>query len=130
MPNDFFFNWNVRGFGNLDTDRFKKNYMSHKLVVIFLAEPMVTFAQVPSWYWYSIGVTKYCTNYRGNLLLNIWALWGSEVTPVVIFMSSQCIALEFSWQQSSVYIAAVYASTFYVSRRQLWAEFTRLQGCF
>jgi len=38
-------------------------YMSHKHVVIFLAEPMITFAQVPFWYWHSIGVTKYCTNY-------------------------------------------------------------------
>jgi len=63
-------------------------------------------------------------------LPNIWALWGSEVTPIVIFVSSQCIALEFSFQQSFVYVETVYASTSYVSLRQLWAELTRLQGCF
>lgn len=45
-------------------------------------------------------------------------------------MSSQCIALELSCQQSSVYIAAIYGSTFYLIRRQLWADLTHLQGCF
>jgi len=43
--------WNVRGFGNLDTRIALKNfYASHKFVFIFLAEPMITFSHVPSWY--------------------------------------------------------------------------------
>jgi len=80
----FFSYWNVCGFGYLDTKISLKNFMSHKPVVIFLAEPMITFAQVPSSHWHSIGITKYCTNYKGNLLLNLRALWGSKVTPIII----------------------------------------------
>lgn len=77
-----------------------------------------------------IGVTKFCTNDRDNLLPNLWALWGADISPSVIFMSTQCIALEFTCQQSSVYVAAVYASNSYISRRQLWADLTHLQRCF
>lgn len=65
-------------------------------------------------------------NNRGPLLPNLWALWGSALNPIVIFISDQCIALEFSYHQTSVYIAAVYASTYYLKRRQLWADLTNL----
>jgi len=61
--------------------------------VIFLAEPMVTFAQVPALYWHNIGFTKFCTNVRDNLMPDLWALWGYEVSASVIFVTSQCIAL-------------------------------------
>jgi hypothetical protein len=80
---------------------------------------MVNFAQIPAWYWPTIGVPKYCINNRGPLLPNLWVLWGNEFIATVIFVSDQCIALEVSCYQSTVYIAAIYASTYYVKRRQL-----------
>ena len=61
---------------------------------------------------------------------NLWALWGNDVIATVIFVSDQCIALEISYYQSTVYIAAVYASTYYIGHRQLWADLTHLQGYF
>jgi hypothetical protein len=91
---------------------------------------MISFEHVPSWYWASIGVLKYCMNVRENLLPNLWALWGNEVSTEVLFVSDQCIALEISCHQSTVYIAAVYASIYYLKRRQLWDALTNLQGCF
>ncbi|XP_024630075.1 uncharacterized protein [Medicago truncatula] len=91
---------------------------------------MIAFESVPPWYWDSIGVSKYCVNGREILQPNLWALWGREVSAIVMFISDQCIALEISCHQSTVYVAAVYASTFYLKRRQLWAELTNLQGCF
>ena len=91
---------------------------------------MITFSHVPSWYWHSIGVSKSCLNDRGPLLPNLWALWGDGVHTIVIFGSNQCIALEVTWQQSTVYIAAVYTCTSYLNCRQLWADLTHLQGCF
>jgi len=63
-------------------------------------------------------------------LPNLWAIWGNDLLATVIFVSDQCIALEISCYQSTVYIAAVYASTYYLRRRQLWADLTHLQGCF
>ena len=38
--------------------------------------------------------------------------------------------MELSCFQSTVYIAAIYASNSYLTRRQLWADLTHLQGCF
>jgi hypothetical protein len=99
-------------------------------MLLFIAEPMVNFAQIPAWYWPTIGVTKYCINNRGCLLPNLWDLWGNEVLATVVFVSDQCIALEISCYQSIVYIAAVYANNYYLRRRQLWADLTHLQGCF
>jgi len=64
------------------------------------------------------------------MLPNLWALRGSDVNLIVIFVSAQCIALEIPWKQSSVYIVAVYASMSSLNRRQLWLELTHLQGCF
>ncbi|XP_039686942.1 uncharacterized protein [Medicago truncatula] len=91
---------------------------------------MVSFAQIPSWYWPSIGVTKYCINDRGTSIPNLWALWGNDVIASVIFVSNQCIALEISCFNSTVYLAAIYAHNYYVKRRELWADLTNLQGCF
>jgi len=112
------FYWNVRGFCNSDT-KIALNffYLSHKPSVIFMAEPMIPFAQVPSWYWHSIDVTQFCTNVRDGLMPNLWALWGSNITTSIIFVSSQCIALELTWQQAPIYIAAIYASNSHITRR-------------
>jgi hypothetical protein len=65
-------------------------------MLFFLAESMITFAQVPSWYWQSIGVTKYGINNKGPLMPNLWALWGKEVNPIVIFVAAQCITACFT----------------------------------
>ena len=112
--------WNVRGFGNSDTKiALKIFYLSLMPFIIFLAEPMVTFEQVPSCYWHNISVTKYCTNVRDNMMPNLLALWGSEITASVIFVSSQCIALELTWKQCYVYIVAIYASNSYLTRHPL-----------
>lgn len=123
--------WNVHGIGNSDTRLALKNlFLSHKPTIIFMVEPMVSFAQIPSWYWPSIGVMKYCTNDRGTSIPNLWALWGTDVIATVIFVSDQCIALEISCFSSTVYLAAIYAHNYYVKRRELWADLTNLQGCF
>jgi hypothetical protein len=42
------FYWNARGIGNSDTRVTLKNLiMSHKPILIFLVEPMISFTQVP-----------------------------------------------------------------------------------
>jgi len=126
-----FLYWNIRGIDNYDTHlALKKMYLSHNPILMFVVEPMINFNQVPAWCWPSIGVSKYCTNNRGPLMPNLWALWGNELLSTVIFVSDQCIALELSCFQSTVYIAAIYASNYYLTRRQLWADLTHLQGCF
>ena len=86
--------WNVRGFGISDTKVSLKNlYVSHKPVFIFLAEPMISFSLVPSWYWHGIEVTKRFLNDICHLLPKLWALGGDEVNAIII-VSNQCIAIK------------------------------------
>jgi len=59
---------------------------------------------------------------------NLWALWGRDINPYVIFVSSQCIALEIIYHQTTIYIVAIYASTSYMTRRHLWADLTLVIG--
>jgi len=89
---------------------------------------MITVAQIPSWYWTSIGVLNLCVNERGSLILNLWEIWGRDINPYVIFVYSQCIILEVSCHQTTVYVAAVYASTSYSTRHQLWHDLTLMLG--
>ncbi|XP_024626586.1 uncharacterized protein [Medicago truncatula] len=125
------FFWNVRGIGNVDTRITLRNlFLTHRPLLLFIAEPMIDISQIPAWYWHSIGVLKFCVNDRGSLLPTLWVLWGRDISPSIIFVSSQCIVLEILFQQVNVYVAGIYASTSYLSRRHLWADLTRLIGMY
>jgi len=123
--------WNLRGIGNVDTCITLRNlFLTHKPLLIFIAEPMIEVSQIPAWYWQSIGVLKFCVNDRHSLLPNLWALWGRDISPSIIFVSSQCIVLEILFQQTTIYVAGIYASTSYLSRCHLWADLTRVIGMY
>jgi hypothetical protein len=69
--------WNIRGIGNSDTRiALKDFYMTHKPLLIFIAEPEINFVNIPAWYWPTIGVTKYCINNRGSFLPTLWGFGG------------------------------------------------------
>jgi hypothetical protein len=123
--------WNVRGFGNPESQVALKNYCStHKPDIIFLAEPMVSFDQISNGYWRSLKLDKFGVNRRESRLPNLWSLWHSSFhTTILVFVSDQCMVLEISLTVK-VYVAAIYANTSYLRRRQLWADLTRLQSQF
>ena len=120
--------WNVRGIGNNDARvAFSEMCRLNNPSLVFVAEPMVLYGSIPNWYWHSIRVTNYCVNKRDPIIPNLWAVWGSEVLYTVIFASSQCLVMEHVCKGIKIYIAGVYASTSYITRRQLWADLTMLQ---
>jgi hypothetical protein len=121
--------WNIRGIGNPDSRLVVKSLCStHKPDILFIAEPMIDFASVPSWFWKSINITKFCVNSRLNNIPNLWGMWSSTFDPLVIFASDQCLVLEFTERNHKFYLAAVYASTSYLHRRQLWSDLSHLQS--
>lgn len=123
--NSFF--WNVRGIGNVDTRITLRNlFLTHRPLLLFITEPIIDISQIPTWYWHSIGVLKFCVNDRGSLLPNLWALWGRDISPSIIFVFSQCIVMEILFQPVNVYVAGIYASTSYFSCHHL----TRLIGMY
>jgi len=92
--------WNIRGICNFESKIALRNlFMSHKPLIIFIAEPKISFEHVPSWYWNSIGVLKYCPNARENMMPNLWALWGNDVSSTILFVYDQCIVLEITCHQ-------------------------------
>ena len=69
------FYWNVRGIGNSDTRVTLRNlFLTHKPLLLLIAEPMIDVSQISDWYWRIIGVVNYCVNDRGSSLPNLWAL--------------------------------------------------------
>jgi hypothetical protein len=80
--------WNLRGFGNTDTRVALINYcFSNKPDIVFLAEPMITFEQVPSWYWKSLQLDRYCVNARDQNIPNLWGLWKRDAVFIPFFVS-------------------------------------------
>lgn len=50
--------------------------------------------------------------------------------PVVVSASAQQISFSVMWENQVIYIAAIYASTSHVIRRELWLELASLQENF
>jgi hypothetical protein len=87
--------WNIRGIDNPESHITLKNLCdSHKPNIIFIAEPMNPFENVPHLFWRNINVTKFCLNNRPPHIPNLWGLWGNDLDATVIFVSDQCVALE------------------------------------
>jgi len=121
--------WNIRGIGNNDSRLALADLCRlHNPSLVFIAEPMVEYDSVPAWFWRNIHVSNYCLNNRAPLIPNLWAAWGSDCVYTVIFVSSQCLVLEYICRDTKLYIAGIYASTSYLQRRTLWADLTRLQN--
>ncbi|KEH41639.1 hypothetical protein MTR_1g053175 [Medicago truncatula] len=85
--------WNIRGIGNLDT-------------------------QIPAWYWHRLHLQNSVVNDNNK----IWCLWSNQINTNILFNSAQCIALSYISNGSIIYTAAIYASTKYTTRRQLWMD--------
>jgi len=123
--------WNIRGIGNNDSRlAYSDMCRLHTPSLVFIAEPMVSYASIPNWFSRNVGVHNYCLNNRDPLIPNLWAVWGSDSMYTVIFTSSQCLVLEHIYRGTKIYIAGIYANTSYLLRRHLWADLTRLQNSY
>ena len=81
--------WNIRGIGNNDSRLALADLCRlHNPSLVFIAEPMVAYDSVPSWFWRNIHVSNYYLNNRAPLIPNMWAVWGSDFVYKVIFVFS------------------------------------------
>lgn len=123
--------WNVRGLGNLDTRLvIKKLCLTHKPDILFLSEPMIPLEQVRTGFWKYLKLKVIAVNNRGNLLPNIWCLCADHVSLNVISISGQHLSCSINVDNQVIYISAIYASTSYSTRRQLWNELTSLHHTY
>ena len=69
------FFWNIRGMGNSDSRiAFKYFGDTHHPHLMFVAELMIDFEQVPKLFWQSVNISKVCLNNRAPMSPNLWAL--------------------------------------------------------
>lgn len=118
--------WNIRGVGNLETQIHLFHMIKiHKPDFLFLAEPMIEFNSFPSWFWNRLNLHNHVIN-NTNSTPTIWCLWNKQYNLTILLNTAQCIAFTFMVESTSFYITVVYASTFYIKRRELWCDLSRL----
>lgn len=84
--------WNIRGIGNPESRITLKTLCdSHKPNIIFIAEPMIPFENVPHLFLWNINVTKFCSNDRPLRIPNLWGLWGNDLERTKLSISRKLI---------------------------------------
>ena len=118
--------WNIRGIGNLETQIHLFHLIkSNKPDFLFLAEPIVSFNSLPGWYWKRLNLHNNAVNFN-NCNSTLWCLWNKKHNVTTLHNTAQCIAFTFIEEGTPNFIAAIYASTFYVNRRELWLDLSNL----
>jgi len=118
--------WNIRGVGNFETQIHLFHMIkTHKPDFLFLAEPLISFASFPSWFWTRLNLHNHVLNHT-NSIPSLWCLWHKQYTVSILLNKPQCIAFTYIDEGTPVFIAAIYASTFYIRRRELWLDLTSL----
>jgi hypothetical protein len=118
--------WNIRGVGNLETQlHLFQMIKTHKPDFLFLAEPLISFNSFPSWFWKKLNLHNHALN-NNNSTPTLWCLWNKNYNISVLFNGPQCIALTYLDEGAPIYIAAIYASTFYINGRTLWLSLSTL----
>jgi ribonuclease HI len=76
----------------------------------------------------SLNLKLFATNSRHNQLPNLWCLCKVNISPTILSSDSQCVSFSIVDNSKTIAIAAVYASTNYLTRRQLWDSLNLLQS--
>jgi len=77
-----------------------------------------------------IRVEIFSVNNRNNLIPNLWCICAVRLNPIIYDITDQFVAFNVIEHDKSFGIVAVYASTSYIKRRQLWNDLTNLQNSF
>ncbi|WJX17562.1 hypothetical protein P8452_07464 [Trifolium repens] len=67
-------------------------------------------------------------NNRNNLLPNIWCLCKLNLNPTLLATNDQHVSFSFTENNVTFALSAIYASTNYLNRRELWNSLTTLQN--
>lgn len=85
---------------------------------------------MPISFWMKLNLKLITLNDRDTLIPNLWCFCNTSIDPTILSISSQFVAISYVVDNIPCGIAAVYASTSYISRRILWNELTDLHDNF
>lgn len=123
--------WNIRGVGKQDSRlTLEKLCKSHKPNFLFIAEPWISTSQIPISCLQRLNLKIFAVNNRAQLISNLWCLCSHNYSPNIIASSLQFVALSIPIGDQLICVAAVYASTNYIARRDLWEDLAQLQQSY
>lgn len=103
-------------------------FLIHKPYIFFLSEPMTDFFTVHISFWDQLQMKFIAFNTRLPLIPNIWCLCKCNLNISFISCSNQFVVCSILVNRHVIYLAAIYASTSHIIRRQLWLDLTSLQS--
>jgi hypothetical protein len=121
--------WNTRGFANSPTRLALKKFINqYNPDVIILSEPWMAFEDLPRRWLVNLNLKLFAVNTRPNNLPNIWCLCKLSLNPTILASEEQHVSFTLSLNDKILAFSAIYASTSYLSRRQLWSSLNSLQS--
>jgi len=121
--------WNARGMANAPTRLAIKRFLSvNKPEFCFISEPWISYDDFPRGWFQRLGYKLFASNYRNDLLPNLWCFCLTNLHPDVLDLDDQMVAFSFTCTNIKVGISAVYASTNHLHRRMLWNKLQAIQN--
>ncbi|CAJ2645555.1 unnamed protein product [Trifolium pratense] len=121
--------WNIKGIGNPSSKlAFKRLCTLHKPSFFFIAEPWMHFHKFPKSLLNSVNMKFFAVNDRGTNDPNLWCFCSSDINPTVLHTSNQHVSFMIKISEQNMVFSAIYASTDYQKRRDLWAALNAEQS--
>jgi hypothetical protein len=121
--------WNIRGLANSPSKlALKRLILKNKPSFVFIAEPWMDVNSFPQTWLRRLNLKVFAVNNRGNLLPNLWCLCLDHLNPEVIDLDDQQISFIFDDNGQVFGLSAIYASTNYIKRKNLWHKLSLIQN--
>jgi len=124
-----FLYWNARGLANsLTRLELKKLIALHKPDIILISEPWMNFEEFPKRWLVILKLKLFAVNNKPNMLPNLWCICKVSLDPVILVIDEQQVSFVLSEDNKHFALSAIYASTNYLTRKQLWNSLNMVQS--
>jgi hypothetical protein len=86
------------------------------------------FVDLPRRWLVNLNLKLFAMNTRHNSLPNLWCLCNINLSPTILAYEEQHVTFSFVENNKTMIISAIYASTNYLNRRNLWESLNNLQS--
>jgi exonuclease III len=123
--------WNIRGIANTPSRLALQRMINiHKPDLIFISEPKMNYNHFPPNWLHRLGYRIFSFNNRETLIPNLWCICSIHLNPIIIDSDDQQVSFSINLNNSNLYLSAIYASTSYLKRKDLWHKLSLLQSQF
>jgi len=119
--------WNIRGIANTPTRlALKRTLLLQKPDILLIVEPMMNFDRFPSSWLHRLGFKLFSVNNRPSHLPNLWCICSLSLNLYIIDTIDQYVSFTLTVNNLTFGIAVIYASTNYLTRRNLWDNLSHM----